>query len=89
MIGWDAAHRLCETRGIQDAVSSSPLTDQAPRLCRDGRKAERDCSPDDRPFNALAEFRCGVNTRINRHLDLVTEIFTRPEMTDAAARRPR
>jgi hypothetical protein len=41
--------------------------------------AERDCSRDDRPFNALAEFRCGVNTRINRHLDLVTAIFTRPD----------
>src|SRR5262249_23906097 len=41
--------------------------------------------------NALAEFRCGVNTRINRHLDLVTAIFTRPEMTDftfAHVRRP-
>jgi hypothetical protein len=24
----------------------------------------------------------GVNTGINRHLDLVTAIFTRPEMTD-------
>jgi len=33
----------------------------------------------------------GVNTRINRHLDLVTAIFTRPEMTDfvfAHVRRP-
>jgi len=39
--------------------------------------AERDCSRDDRPFNAR-----GVNTRIDRHLDLVTAIFTRPEMTD-------
>jgi hypothetical protein len=34
--------------------------------------AERECSPDERPFNALTEFRRGVNTRINRHLDLVT-----------------
>src|SRR5258708_8624270 len=30
------------------------------------------------PSWAVAEFRCGVNTRINRHLDLVTAIFTRP-----------
>jgi hypothetical protein len=53
--------------------------------------AGRDRSPDNRPFNALAEFRCGVNTRINHHLDLVTAIFTRPEMTDfvfAHVRRP-
>jgi hypothetical protein len=52
---------------------------------------ERDCSLDNQPFNALAEFRCGVNTRINRHLDLVTAIFTTPEMTDftfAHVRRP-
>jgi hypothetical protein len=53
--------------------------------------AERDCSRDDRPFNALTEFQCGVNTRIDRQLDLVTAIFTRPEVTDfvfAHVRRP-
>jgi hypothetical protein len=51
----------------------------------------RTSSPDERPFNALTVFRCGANTRINRHLDLVTAIFTRPEMTDftfAQVRRP-
>jgi hypothetical protein len=46
------------------------------------RSAERDCSRDDRPFNALAEFQCDVNMRIDRHLDLVTAIFTRPEVTN-------
>ena len=41
----------------------------------------RECSRDDR-FQNLVLLRGGVDAQLNNHLDLVTAIVARPEMTD-------
>jgi hypothetical protein len=84
--GWHSANYMtlapCNAPALVLYPAAFPTTTRAELLAHMEFKnvGHLPASHPTRPFNG--EFRCGVDTRINRHLDLMTAIFTIPQMTD-------